>query len=85
MIHLSISLLYLNENDKILVIYCHMWLHKYGNPLEMDFYEQEWPEFETRTSGFKTDRFTIEPLHLFKTPFVLELNIKTHCFTLKSP
>ena len=40
MIHFSVTLLYLNEKNKVVVIYCHMGLHQYGAHLGVDILEQ---------------------------------------------
>ena len=57
-IHFSITLPYLNENDTAHG-YSHLCLHQYSSHLEMDLIEEEWPGFEPRTSWFKTNCFTI--------------------------
>ena len=56
-----ISLPYSKENEKVMVIYCHMLLHIYGNHLNADLIEQKWSGFEPRSSGFKTNYSTIMP------------------------
>ena len=60
----AMTISYLNENDKVLGVYCQMWLHQYSNNLEVDLLKQERPGFELRTSAFKTDCFTIVPPQL---------------------
>ena len=74
MIHFSIAFPYLNENDKVLVIYCRLKLHQYGNHLEVDFLEQEQLGFEPRNSEFETDCTTIEPFLRHQYHQLLKLN-----------
>ena len=64
-IHFSITLPFSHDNDKVIIILYHMWLHQFGNHLKADLLEQEQPGFEPRTFGFKTDSSTIKPSHLF--------------------
>ena len=60
-IHFSIILPYL----KVMVIFCHMWLHQCDNRLEKDFIGTRMTRIETRTSGFKPNPSTTQPSHLF--------------------
>ena len=50
-------------------------MHQYGNHFEADLLEQEWPGFEPRTSGFKTDRSTIEPSHLIEKVIFIDFSV----------
>ena len=57
-IHFSISLPYLNENDKVGVDYCHVWLHQYSNHLEADLLEQEPLDSKPTTLPFRHQAFS---------------------------
>ena len=44
---------------KSMVSYCHMWLHQYGNHLEVNLLERERPRIKLWTSGFKTNYLSL--------------------------
>ena len=77
--HFKITLAYANENDKVVVVYFHRWLHQKGNRFEADLLEQDWPGFKPRISGFTTNRSTITPHKAHNVRMFESLNVCVGC------